>query len=144
MRAVLSILAVGLACLIYYSLHKRTLDREHRREKGRAGDYSKVFPPLPPSSSSLCGAVELTKGSNLAESALHTLSIKSDYRLAEPSTYVFSGFTVGQIKNLGVFPDYAQLSGVPLPSALKEFCIENARPRPYRPFRWPYHQTMCT
>lgn len=54
-----------------------------------------------------------------------------------------TGFTVAEIKRLGDFPDYATLSGVPLPNAYKEFDISQALPRPYRPLRWAYHQTMC-
>ncbi len=54
-----------------------------------------------------------------------------------------TGISVGEIAALGVFPDYARLSGVPLPKAYPEFDITKALPRPYRPFRWPYHQTMC-
>lgn len=41
------------------------------------------------------------------------------------------------------FPDYFKLSGVPLPEPLVNFSVNEAKPRPYRPFRWPYHQTMC-
>lgn len=54
-----------------------------------------------------------------------------------------TGISVEEIKKLGDFPDYATLSGVPLPQAYKEFDISKAIPRPYRPFRWSYHQTMC-
>ncbi|KAM6493012.1 Protein of unknown function (DUF3445) domain containing protein [Amanita muscaria] len=38
--------------------------------------------------------------------------------------------------------DYAQLSGFPLPRPLPDFQVDAAKPRPYRPFRWEYHQTM--
>ena len=54
-----------------------------------------------------------------------------------------TGFTVDEIRRLGDFPDYAILSGIPLPVEYKEFDIKTAMPRPYRPYRWPYHQTMC-
>ena len=54
-----------------------------------------------------------------------------------------TAFTVEEIRRLGDFPDYATLSGIPLPSPYKEFNINTAMPRPYRPYRWPYHQTMC-
>ncbi|KAI9792506.1 MAG: hypothetical protein M1835_007791 [Candelina submexicana] len=47
-----------------------------------------------------------------------------------------------EIEALGDFPDYAELSGVPLPEPCHEFDIKKALPRPYRPFRWSYHQTM--
>jgi hypothetical protein len=52
-------------------------------------------------------------------------------------------FSTEEIKALGDFPDYAALSGVPLPEPYPEFDINKAKPRPYRPFRWSYHQTMC-
>jgi len=39
--------------------------------------------------------------------------------------------------------DYFKLTGVPSPKPLLDFNIEEALPRPYRPFRWQYHQTMC-
>ena len=55
-----------------------------------------------------------------------------------------TGFTVREIRRLGDFPDYSTLSGIPLPNEYKGFDIKTAMPRPYRPFRWPYHQTMCT
>lgn len=55
-----------------------------------------------------------------------------------------TGFTVEEIRRLGDFPDYATLSGFPLPNAYREFDIKTALPRPYRPYRWPYFQTMCT
>ena len=59
------------------------------------------------------------------------------------STLLPTGISVDEIKALGDFPDYATLSGVPLPNPHEEFDIEKALPRPYRPFRWAYHQTMC-
>jgi hypothetical protein len=51
--------------------------------------------------------------------------------------------TLAEIAAYGPFPDYASLSGVPLPKPYPEFDIARALPRPYRPFRWAYHQTMC-
>ena len=51
--------------------------------------------------------------------------------------------TKEEIEALGDFPDYAALSGVRLPKPYPEFDIKTAKPRPYRPFRWAYHQTMC-
>ena len=55
------------------------------------------------------------------------------------------GFTVDEAKQLvGSMPDYAKIGGVPPPEPVWEgFKIENAEPRPYRPLRWGYHQTMC-
>ncbi|KAH8810846.1 hypothetical protein F5884DRAFT_842831 [Xylogone sp. PMI_703] len=46
------------------------------------------------------------------------------------------------IQSLGEFPNYAKLSGIPLPTPYPEFDHQKAMPRPYRPFRWPHHQTM--
>lgn len=60
-----------------------------------------------------------------------------------PSTYTPTRLSTDEIKALGDFPDYAGLSGVPLPEAYKDFKIHQAIPRPYRPLRWAYHQTMC-
>jgi hypothetical protein len=57
--------------------------------------------------------------------------------------YTPTEFSKAEIETLRDFPDYATLSGVPLPQAYEEFKIEEAQPRPYRPFRWAYHQTMC-
>jgi hypothetical protein len=54
-----------------------------------------------------------------------------------------TGFTISEIRQIGDFPDYAALSGIPLPEPLVNFDINYAKARPYRPFRWPYHQTMC-
>ena len=68
---------------------------------------------------------------------------EADYRKCDPSTYTPMEISIGEVKALGDFPDYSKLSGVPLPEAYKEFEIEKAIPRPYRPFRWAYHQTMC-
>jgi hypothetical protein len=71
------------------------------------------------------------------------LSMSANYKTSPSDKYTPMGFSVGEIKGLGDFPDYATLSGVPLPSPYLEFEISKALPRPYRPFRWAYHQTMC-
>jgi hypothetical protein len=44
---------------------------------------------------------------------------------------------------MGDFPAYDILSGIPLPEPYVNFDPAKAVPRPYRPFRWAYHQTMC-
>lgn len=69
--------------------------------------------------------------------------LKTPYMDAEDDMYMPCGFSIKDIKTLGEFPDYATLSGVPLPQPYPEFNIKKALPRPYRPFRWSYHQTMC-
>ncbi|KAE8364566.1 hypothetical protein BDV27DRAFT_112469 [Aspergillus caelatus] len=72
----------------------------------------------------------------------HILPMTTDYRTCEENRYTPTGFSIAEVKALGDFPDYAKLSGVPLPQEYPEFEIEKALPRPYRPFRWGYHQTM--
>lgn len=110
--------------------------------KSSKTDYTTVFPP-----SQRHVLSDLGVAPGLAKEALGSagqlLGFEDDYRRAEDSRYIYSGFTVGEIKALGDFPDYAKLSGVPLPTSLAEFNIDKATPRPYRPFRWSYHQTMC-
>jgi hypothetical protein len=57
--------------------------------------------------------------------------------------YTPTGFSTDEIKAMGDFPAYDILSGVPLPEPYQNFDPARALPRPYRPFRWAYHQTMC-
>ncbi|OQE39879.1 hypothetical protein PENCOP_c006G03022 [Penicillium coprophilum] len=70
------------------------------------------------------------------------LPMSADYTTSPDDKYTPMGFSVTEVKCLGDFPDYSTLSGVPLPIPYPEFNIEKALPRPYRPFRWAYHQTM--
>ncbi|KAJ5711142.1 hypothetical protein N7488_005298 [Penicillium malachiteum] len=72
----------------------------------------------------------------------NVLDLNADYRRADHSKLVFTGFSVGEIYALGSFPDYAKLSGVPLPTPVPDFNLTKALPRPYRPFRWAYHQNI--
>ncbi|KAK6533687.1 hypothetical protein TWF694_002619 [Orbilia ellipsospora] len=62
--------------------------------------------------------------------------------LTEKHTTSFKRYTPLEIATLGRFPDYSTLSGVPPPKPYPNFNIATAKPRPYRPFRWAYHQTM--
>jgi len=71
------------------------------------------------------------------------LPLTTSYLEAKTPMYTPCEFSTEEIKALGDFPDYATLSGVPLPRPYHEFDIKKAKPRPYRPFRWNYHQTMC-
>ncbi|KAK3181231.1 hypothetical protein K4F52_007507 [Lecanicillium sp. MT-2017a] len=66
-----------------------------------------------------------------------------DYDAVAQDRTLFSGFSVSDVVALGAFPDYATLSEVPLPEPLNDFDINTAQGRPYRPLRWPYHQTMA-
>lgn len=67
----------------------------------------------------------------------------ADFATCGPSTYTPTRLSTDEIKALGDFPNYAELSGVPLPKPYEGFRIETALSRPYRPLRWAYHQTMC-
>lgn len=78
-----------------------------------------------------------------AEMQQKTLPMTADYKKSPGNLYTPTGFTIDEVKTLGDFPDYATLSGVPLPKPYRDFDIAKALPRPYRPFRWAYHQTMC-
>jgi hypothetical protein len=53
-----------------------------------------------------------------------------------------TGISTQEIKKLARFPDYATLSGVRHPVPDPSFDIRTAKFRPFRPFRWTYHQTM--
>jgi hypothetical protein len=90
----------------------------------------------------------MTFGQHGAVSHLHTpnrmLPIDRSYLEVVNNFYTPCGFSIAEIKALGDFPNYAALSGVPLPKPYHDFNIEKSLPRPYRPFRWAYHQTMCT
>ncbi|KAI9930014.1 hypothetical protein ASPWEDRAFT_281329 [Aspergillus wentii DTO 134E9] len=105
--------------------------------------YSHALPPQRRQAlAELKGYTGLWKDVDEAEVNRRPLSMEADYRESEDQRYTPTGFSVEEIKALGDFPDYATLSGVPMPSPYTEFDIEKALPRPYRPFRWGYHQTM--
>jgi hypothetical protein len=72
------------------------------------------------------------------------IPLETSYIEADDSLYTPCEFLIREVKALGDFPDYAMLSGIPLPKPYLNFDIKKAIPRPYRPFRWAYHQTMCT
>jgi hypothetical protein len=65
-----------------------------------------------------------------------------DFQYDAPK-YTPTGFSTVEIKAMGDFPEYDILSGVPIPEPYANFDPVKALPRPYRPFRWAYHQTMC-
>lgn len=127
-------------------------EKEHP-DKGlsKSPTYVKAFPPsqraaLPALVDSLTDVQrKALEDFAFDESQARTslLGYEEDYRLAKDDKYSYAGFSVGEIKALGDFPDYATLSGVPLPRPYKDFDYTTAMFRPYRPFRWAYHQTMC-
>lgn len=114
-------------------------------------DFVDIFPPssreaLTEVSENLeQGCKERLSGGEVSPTAFKKglIPFTADYRECGSSTYTPMEISIEEVRALGDFPDYAKLSGVPLPTPYKEFRIETALPRPYRPFRWSYHQTMC-
>ena len=115
-------------------------------------DYRDIFPPscreallraaenMPPARRQGIRAGQIDQGEFIKD----VMSMNANYRECGPSSFTPTRISVEEINALQDFPDYAELSGVPLPKPYEEFKIETALPRPYRPFRWVYHQTMCT
>lgn len=100
----------------------------------------KLAPTLPPSQQKALGNPSSFDQKTYEKSLL---TFEENYRTADDSKYVYSGFSVREVKALGDFPDYSFFSDVPMPKPYPEFDIDKAKARPYRPFRWGYHQTMC-
>lgn len=117
-------------------------DDQRQSKRVQEAEYVRVFPPSQRAELPGADGLKVVDLAKLPKSAVLTLD--EDYRAADPSRYVYTGFSVREVRGLGDFPDYAKLSGVPMPSPLPNFNIDKAVPRPYRPFRWNYHQTMCT
>lgn len=125
--------------------------KEPKNSPPSSSEYVNTFPPL---NRDLLEevAAELPAHQRLALGNLDfdeenwsksVMSFEEDFRTCDPSKYTFTGHSVQEIRGLGDFPDYSTLSGVPLPEPYPEHDIKTALPRPYRPFRWAYHQTMC-
>ncbi|ORY15177.1 hypothetical protein BCR34DRAFT_191115 [Clohesyomyces aquaticus] len=119
-----------------------------KKQYDRASDpnYSDTFPPsrrhtLAEIEGNLPSILGKSQGS-LAISPSECLPMTMSYLDAKKQMFTPCQFSTEEIKTLGDFPDYATLSGVPLPRPYPEFDIKKALPRPYRPFRWAYHQTM--
>lgn len=139
----------GYRNAVWYSL------RTPRRRTSNASTPPPSFPPsadfvnsFPPSRRS--ALLELITKDNLIrpEPSLEALerealSATNSYSFEKDITrYTPTGFSTTEIKALGDFPAYDILSGVPLPQPYKNFNAGSALPRPYRPLRWVYHQTM--
>ncbi|KAL9124326.1 MAG: hypothetical protein Q9217_006335 [Psora testacea] len=113
--------------------------------------YKNTFPPSP--RENLCDVAEsmpesrqkLLKGLSVDQCNFrqNLIPFTADYRECESSIYTPMEISIEEVKALGDFPDYAKLSGVPLPEPYREFDIERAIAKPYRPFRWLYTQNMC-
>lgn len=117
-------------------------------------EYVSLFPPstrgnLPvwcKSWKSLFASLKSTNGENVVNQVVtkdNVIGFEQDFRKCRPSKYTPMGISIAEVEALGDFPNYSKLSGVPKPDPYKEHKLETAIPRPYRPFRWAYHQTMC-
>lgn len=125
--------------------------KEPRNSPLSSAEYVTAFPPLnrealetvvaslPESQREAAGDLQFNENTWFKD----VMALEDDYRSCDPEKYVFTGMKAREIRALGDFPDYATLSGVPLPDPYPEHDIKKALPRPYRPFRWSYHQTMC-
>lgn len=130
----------------------KTPPRSVSPEKSSSGgasvtSYSNVLPPLRREAlKRLASKRPATAFKDVSEKDIrqNILPMTENYETANGNLYTSMGFSIDEIKEMGDFPDYATLSGVPLPNAYDDsFDIDEALPRPYRPFRWAYHQTMC-
>ena len=131
----------------------RTLSPENKvpNNGSPSADYKDTFPPsCREALKNVIARAETAEIRGLESDAVNQdefrrniMPFTIDYRDCGPSKFTATELSTAEIKALGDFPDYAELSGVPLPQAYAGFNIEKAAPRPYRPFRWAYHQTMC-
>jgi hypothetical protein len=165
-------LAFALSSTVYLLVSKRrrdiVLDRLRLRRRRTSGArtpprslspgseggepaYKDVFPPsrrfaLAEAAPEFATRFPVLTGSLLqstSEKRPKCIPIDVPFDEADPTALSPTEISVEEIKALGDFPNYATLSGVPLPKPYHEFNFKTALPRPYRPFRWAYHQTMC-
>lgn len=62
---------------------------------------------------------------------------------SKDNQYTPTGFSTQDLRALGRFPDYSVITGTRYPKPYgSHFDIKKAIFRPFRPFRWNYHQTM--
>ncbi|KAI9842343.1 MAG: hypothetical protein M1837_007335 [Sclerophora amabilis] len=128
-----------------------TPEKKNVQENVPAPDYKDVFPPsrrgsianivtsLPPEQQCRLS----TSTPTVREVGSPVVPLTTPLEECLSPAFTPTEFSVEEIKALGDFPDYANLSGVPLPKPYAGFDIRKAIPRPYRPFRWAYHQTMA-
>lgn len=115
--------------------------KEKKEEK--PVDHTKTYPP-----SRRFTLTDAAKPENYSKTLTRPdtqkpLPMTASYLDAAADTFTPAEFSTAEIRALGDFPNYPKLSGVPLPTAYQNFDINTAVPRPYRPLRWAYHQTMC-
>jgi hypothetical protein len=123
----------------------RSLSPTKKQRRHEASpDYSDIYPPSRRHAlAEIPGFEARTAESNTTLEKKENIPLLTELVDAKNTMLAPCGFSVADINALGDFPDYAKLSGVPLPQPYYEFDITKAKPRPYRPFRWIYHQTMC-
>ncbi|KAK5655857.1 hypothetical protein OQA88_5396 [Cercophora sp. LCS_1] len=74
----------------------------------------------------------------------HALPSTKAGSLTIPNQYTPTGFSTQDIHLIGRFPDYSLLTGIRAPVPVPpEWDVTRAKFRPYRPFRWNYHQHMA-
>lgn len=133
----------------------RSLSPKKDKDESTDPDYTNVFPPSRRFTLAEVAPEIVAKytqlparlgqqGQQALEAEPIPIPLEVPFDEADPKALTPTDFSVEEIKALGDFPDYATLSGVPLPVPYENFNLETALPRPYRPFRWAYHQTMCT
>lgn len=126
----------------------RSLSPSKKQREPQEPDYSSTFPPsrrFALAETELASKLDVTRTGIAASKPNWTKNVvplEASYLDMDGSRFTPCEFSINEIKALGNFPDYAALSGVPLPQPYPEFDIKKALPRPYRPFRWMYHQTM--
>ena len=126
-------------------------EKDPSNSQPKSSEYVNTFPPLTRENITEAAASLPEDRRNVLENSTFDekkwtksiLGFEDDYRKADPDRYIYSGYKVEEIRALGDFPDYSTLSEVPLPEAYHDHELKKALPRPYRPFRWGYHQTMC-
>lgn len=90
------------------------------------------------------GAVLTSASPSIEHMEKNKLPMTQSFTLGfESPKYTPMGFSTQELNAIGDFPPYDILAGVPLPQPYDGFNPEKALPRPYRPVRWQYHQTMC-
>ncbi|KAI0123968.1 hypothetical protein BJ170DRAFT_586016 [Xylariales sp. AK1849] len=116
-------------------------------EKADPYPSASVFPP-----SRRAALAKLLPSSKLAtkETAIPSLELRRNQLpsthaqdLNKKDQFTPTGLLTQEIKALGRFPDYSVLSGIPHPRPSPSFDIAKAAFRPFRPFRWTFHQTMA-
>ncbi|KAE8151691.1 hypothetical protein BDV25DRAFT_171261 [Aspergillus avenaceus] len=134
------LLCLLVLMLVHFRVHGRDSGESSSRNAVKV-DYSCQFPP---SRHDTLASLQGSKSPIPSSSTLqrHALPTTRTPDFSNNNQYTPTGFSIHEIKTLGPFPDYAVLSGVPHPRPCPQFNIQTACFRPFRPFRWTYHQTM--